>query len=326
MVIDPPVRWGILGTGAITLKFLRGARGTTSALVVAVGSRSGERATSFAADHAIERAHASYDALLADPEIEAVYISLPNALHHPWTMAALSAGKHVLCEKPYSRRPADVEAAFDAADRAGLVLSEAFMWRHHPQVSSLIEILPELGPVQTIRSTFSYVMRGDVDVRLDPALEGGSLLDVGTYCVNGARLLAGEEPDLAYGSAVIGPTGVDVRFTGILRFPSGVQAEFTCGFTADHRSLEAIGPRGSVLLRDPWQSSPAVIERDGLATQLEPVDPYRCEIEDIGEAIRTGRAPLLGRRDALGQARTLAALLHSAQSGRPVQPAGDTGH
>ena len=267
-----------------------------------------------------ERVHAGYEALLADPEIEAIYIPLPNALHHEWTMAALSAGKHVLCEKSYAPRPADVEAAFDAADRAGLVLSEAFMWRHHPQVARMVEILPELGPLQTIRSTFSYVMRGDPNVRLDPALEGGSLLDVGTYCVNGARLLAGEEPDLVYGSALIGPTGIDIRFTGILRFPSGVLAEFTSGFTADHRGLEVIGARGSVLATDPWHGSPAVLVRDGVAMQLEPVDPYQVEIEDICEAIRSGRPPLVGRRDALGQARTLAALLRSSQVGQPVRP------
>ena len=320
MVVDPPVRWGILGTGGITQKFIQGARRTSSARVVAVGSRTGERATSFAAEHGIERVHAGYEALLADPEIEAIYISLPNALHHEWTMAALSAGKHVLCEKPYSPRPVDVEAAFDAADGAGLVLSEAFMWRHHPQVARMVEILPELGPLQTIRSTFSYVMRDGPNVRLDPALEGGSLLDVGTYCVNGARLLAGEEPDLAYGSAVIGPTGVDIRFTGILRFPSGALAEFTSGFTADHRGLEAIGARGSVLAPDPWHGSPAVLVRDGVAMQLEPVDPYQVEIEDMCEAIRSGRPPLVGRRDALGQARTLAALLRSSQVGQPVRP------
>lgn len=309
-----------MGTGGITQKFLRGARRTSSARVVAVGSRTGERATSFAAEHGIERVHAGYEALLADPGIEAVYISLPNALHHEWTMAALSAGKHVLCEKPYSPRPADVGAAFDAADRAGLVLSEAFMWRHHPQVARMVEILPELGPLQTIRSTFSYVMRGDPNVRLDPVLEGGSLLDVGTYCVNGARLLAGEEPDLVYGSALIGPTGIDIRFTGILRFPSGVLAEFTSGFTADHRGLEAIGARGSVLATDPWHGSPAVLVRDGVAMQLEPVDPYQLEIEDLCEAIRSGGPPLVGRRDALGQARTLAALLRSSQVGQPVRP------
>lgn len=319
MVVDPPVRWGIMGTGGITQKFLQGARRTSSARVVAVGSRAGERAASFAAEHGIARVHAGYDAFLADPEIEAVYVSLPNALHHEWTMAALEAGKHVLCEKPFSPRPAEVEAAFDAADRAGLILSEAFMWRHHPQVARLVELLPELGPLQTIRSTFSYVMRADPNVRLDPALEGGSLLDVGTYCVNGARLLAGEEPDLAYGSAVMGPTGVDIRFTGILRFPSGVLAEFTSGFTADHRGLEAIGARGSVLATDPWHGSPAVLVRDGVVERLESFDPYQLEIEDLSAAIRSGRPPLVGRRDALEQARTLAALLRSAEVGQPVR-------
>lgn len=320
MAADPPVRWGLLGTGGITRKILAGAAGTPSVELVAVGSRTRERAEAYAAEHGIPRAHASYDDLLADEDVEAIYISLPNALHHEWTMAALAAGKHVLCEKPYSQRPADVDEAFGAAAAAGLVLSEAFMWRHHPQVTRMLEILPELGALQTIRTTFSYVMSDGPDVRLDAGLEGGSLLDVGTYCVNAARLVAGEEPDLAFGSAVVGPARVDLRFTGVLRFPSGVMAEFTCGFSANHRGLEAFGTEGSVLLTDPWHAAPAVIVRDGVETPIEPADPYRLELEDVGRAIRTGRPPLVGWADAIGQARTLAALLLSAETGQPVVP------
>ena len=158
MATTGPVRWGILGTGGITLKLLAGARRSTEVSVVAVGSRTTERAAAYAAEHGIERVHGSYDDLLEDPLVEAVYISLPNSLHHPWTMRALAAGKHVLCEKPYSRRPEEVGLAFDAADRAGLVLSEAFMWRHHPQAARIVELLPELGGLQTIWATFNFVL------------------------------------------------------------------------------------------------------------------------------------------------------------------------
>ncbi len=320
MTADSPVRWGLLGTGGITGKILAGAARTPAVELVAIGSRTRERAATYAAEHGIARAHASYDALLADPDVEAVYISLPNALHHQWTMAALEAGKHVLCEKPYSRRPADVDEAFLTADQAGLVLSEAFMWRHHPQVARLREILPELGTLQTIRSTFSYAMGPGSNVRLEDSLEGGSLLDVGTYCVDAARLLAGDEPDLAFGIALVGPTGVDLRFTGMLHFPSGVTAEFTCGFTAPHRGLEAIGSAGSVLATDPWHGNPAVLIRDGVETRLEPADPYQLELEDVSRAIRSGDPPLVGWTEAIGQARTLAALLRSAEVGQPVAP------
>jgi D-xylose 1-dehydrogenase (NADP+, D-xylono-1,5-lactone-forming) len=313
-----PVRWGILGTGGITAKLLAGARRSPSVEVVAAGSRAPATAEAYAARHAIPVAHGSYEALLADPSVEAVYIATPNSLHHPWTMRALAAGKHVLCEKPYSSNPADVESAFDAADAAGLVLSEAFMWRHHPQVARLQSVVPEVGDIQTIRATFSFVLEDDANIRLSGDLDGGSLMDVGCYCISGARLVAGEEPELAMGVSETGGADVDVRFTGILRFPGGIVAEFTSGFTADHRGLEIIGRAGSVRLTDPWQSNPATIVRDGVESRLDDADPYQLELEDLSLAIREKRPPLLGRSDALGQARTIAALRESARTGRAV--------
>ena len=196
-------------------------------------------------------------------------------MHHEWTMHALRAGKHVLCEKPYSTRVADVHEAYDLADASNLVLSEGFMWRHHPQAAALRATLPELGELQTIRATFAFVLGADraTDIRIQADLEGGSLMDVGCYCVSGARLLAGEEPETVYGRAAWGPSGVDLRFTGVLRFPSGVMAEFTSGFTMDHRGLEAIGDEGSAMLLDPWQADPATLVRDGEVTHWHPDDP-----------------------------------------------------
>jgi xylose dehydrogenase (NAD/NADP) len=314
----PPIRWGLLGTGRITRKLLAGAAGARSTEVIAVGSRRQASAEAFAAANAIPIAHGSYEALLADAHVDAVYISLPNSLHHQWTMRALAAGKHVLCEKPYTRHPAEVIEAFDAADAAGLVLSEGFMWRHHPQVAELLAILPELGRLEVIRATFGFVIADGTDVRLRVDLDGGSLMDVGCYCVSGARLLAGEEPNEVIGTAVLGPSGVDLRFSGILRFPSGTVAEFTSGFTMEHRGLEAIGASGSVLATDPWQSSPATIRRDGVETVLASSDPYGLELEDMAAAIRDERPPRLGRADALGQARAIEALYRSAETGRVV--------
>ena len=188
-----------------------------------------------------------------------------------------------------------------------------------PAGALLVESLPAIGPLQTIRATFGYVQEGAADIRLRPELEGGSLMDVGCYCVSGSRLVAGEEPDVVYGIAVPGPSGVDVRFNGLLHFPSGVVAEFTSAFTAEHHSLEAIGAAGSVLLTNPWQARPAAIVRDGVETRLEAADPYRLELEDVSRAIRGEGMPLLGREDALGQARALDALLRSAETGRPVR-------
>jgi predicted dehydrogenase len=315
-----PVRWGILGTGDINDRFLPGARLTDAVEVVAVGSRTPARAAAFAERHDIPRAHGTYEELLADPGVEAIYNALPNSLHHEWTLKALAAGKHVLCEKPYTRHPAEVDEAFDAADRAGLVLSEAFMWRHHPQARRLVESLPGIGPLQAIRATFGYVQEGAADVRLRPDLDGGSLMDVGCYCVSGSRLIAGEEPDVVYGVALPGPTGVDIRFSGMLHFPSGVVAEFISGFTSTHHTLEAIGSDGAVMLTNPWQGRPVSIVRDGVETQLDGENAYRLELENVGRAIRGEGLPLLGRADAMGQARILDGLLRSAETGQPVRP------
>ncbi len=313
-----PVRWGILGTGGITLRFLDGARLSREANIIAAGSRDLDRGQAFAQEHGIARAHGSYEAFLADPEIEAVYIALPNGLHHPWTMKALRAGKHVLCEKPYSRYPDEVTEAFDLAEASGLVLSEAFMWRHHPQVGRLLDLLPGVGRLETVRATFSFIPDDPADVRLQADLEGGSLMDVGCYCVSGARLLAGEEPDLAIGSATTGVGGVDLKFSGILRFPSGLTAEISSGFTTEGRVLEAVGSAGSFRFLDPWNARPAAMLRDGIRTELEAADSYQLEIDDFSAAVRGRSAPLLGRADALGQARTIEALYRSAATGRAI--------
>ena len=314
-----PIRWGLLGTGNITRKLLIGAHQSETVDVVAVGSRTDERARSFASANGIGRAHGSYEALLADPEVDAVYISLPNSLHHEWTLASLAAGKHVLCEKPYTRHPEEVDEAFDAAEAAGLVLSEAFMWRHHQQVGLLRSMVAEIGPLQLIRATFSFVLDNEANVRVQADLDGGSLMDVGCYCVSGARLLAGEEPSEVIGVAALDQNGVDRRFTGILRFPSGPIAEFSSGFTSNHRGLEVIGRSGSVRATDPWNSSPATIWRDGVETIVQPADPYTLELEDMAAAIRGARPALLGRADALGQARVIEALYRSAETGAVVR-------
>src|SRR5262249_17638748 len=153
--------------------------------VVAVGSRDLERAQEFAATWDIGRAYGSYDELLADADVEAVYIPLPNTMHGEWSIKAVEAGKHVLCEKPVSRHVRDVEAAFDAAERCGRLLSEAFMYRHHPQTAKLVELVQAgaIGELRVIRSAFSYSLYDEDNIRLRPDVEGGALMDVGCYCV-----------------------------------------------------------------------------------------------------------------------------------------------
>jgi D-xylose 1-dehydrogenase (NADP+, D-xylono-1,5-lactone-forming) len=319
MARPAPIRWGILGTGDINRRFLPGVRQSSEAEVVAVASRDQGRAAAFASEYGIPRAFGSYEALLADPAVDAVYICLPNSLHHAWTLTALAAGKHVLCEKPYTRRPAEVIEAFDAADRAGLVLSEAFMWRHTPLARRMVELLPTIGELQQVRSTFSFRLDNLADIRLSSELAGGSLMDVGTYCVSGSRLLAAAEPVAVFGSSVKGPTGVDTRFTGILRFANGLTAQFASGFTNDHRGLEAVGSAGTILVPDPWSSEVELIVHNGVEVRVEPTNAYRLEVENMGAAIRGEADRLLGRDDALGQASSIAALYESAALGTEVR-------
>jgi xylose dehydrogenase (NAD/NADP) len=320
------VRWGILSTADINKKVLAGLQGSPAVDVLAVGSRDAERAKEFASEHGIECAHGSYEELLADPDVEAVYIPLPNGLHVEWTLAALHAGKHVLCEKPLSPRAEEVERCFDAAEAAGLVLSEGFMWRHTPQAERLESLVREgaIGELRLVRAAFSFPLDRFPDVRWDAELDGGALLDVGCYCVSGARLLAGAEPERVTGESVTAESGVDARFAGTLRFPEDVLATFDCGFDLPPRDeLEALGSTGSLFLDDPWHSVEPGIElrrNDGSVERIEVefANPYGLELEEMSAAIRGEREPRLGRADALGQARTLEALLLSASEGRPV--------
>ncbi len=313
------VRWGVLSTARINRKVLAGAREADGVEVVAVGSRDRARGAAFAAEHGIARVHGSYEDLLADPEVEAVYIPLPNSLHVPWSVRALEAGKHVLVEKPLSRRAADAEAAFDAADRAGRLLMEGFMWRYHPQTDALVREARELGPLRVVRAAFGFTLPDDPsNVRLQRELDGGALMDVGCYCVSALRLLCGEEPERVSGEAVTAGDGVDGRFTGMLRFPGGALGLFDCGFDVPMRgALEVVAAEGTLTAQDPWHGGAPklTLTRPDGSTQdipVETADPYRLELEDLSAAIRGGGEPRLGRADALGQARTIEALYLNA--------------
>lgn len=318
------VKWGILSTANINRKVIPGAHASSKVDLVAVASRDQARADEYAKKWEIERAYGSYDALLANPEVEAVYISLPNAMHCEWSIKALEAGKHVLCEKPLSRHTKEVEAAFDAADGAGRLLSEAFMYRHNPQTRRAKQLVDAgaIGELRLIRSAFSYSLYDQNNIRLQTALEGGALMDVGCYNVSASRLFGGE-PENVYGEAWFGPTGTDWIFGGVLRFPGNVVALFDCGTAMPARDeLEAIGSEGSLFLDDPWHCVVPGIElrREGSVQKIDidVFDSYRLEIENLSDAIRGEGEVLLGRDDAIGQARALEALHDSATSHKPV--------
>jgi D-xylose 1-dehydrogenase (NADP+, D-xylono-1,5-lactone-forming) len=315
------VKWGIVSTADINRKVIPGAHASDKVDLVGVASRDQARADAYASEWSIPRAYGSYEALLADPEIEAVYISLPNTMHAEWSIKAMEAGKHVLCEKPFTRHPEEVEAAFDVAEKTGRLLSEAFMYRHNPQTKRLAQLVADgaIGELRLVRSAFSYSLYDAGNIRLRTDVEGGALMDVGCYCVSGSRLLAGE-PVAVKGEAWYGPSGTDWVFGGALRFPDDVIATFDCGTAMPNRDeLEAIGSEGSIFLDDPWHCVHPVIElRRGDEVErieLEHEDSYRLELENVSDAIRGEAELLLGREDALGQARTLAALHDDAFRG-----------
>ena len=312
-----PLRWGLLSTAKINDALL-GAVGDER--FVAVASRSADRAADYAREKGIARSHGSYEALLADPEVDAVYVPLPNGLHVDWSIAALRAGKHVLCEKPMSRSPGEVERAFDVAEEQGLVLAEAFMWRHHPQAHKARDLIASgaIGRLRTVRAAFSFLLTNEQDVRLQRELDGGALMDVGCYCVSGCRALTGGEPVRVHGTQVTGGDGVDVAFAAVLHFGDDVLATIDCSFTsAPHHHLEAVGDEGSLRLEDPWHGrTPGITVscpgQEPEWVEIDAANPYELELDDFEAAVRGERAPLLGRDDAVGQARAIAALYASA--------------
>jgi xylose dehydrogenase (NAD/NADP) len=319
------VKWGILSTADINRKVIPGAHASDRVDLIAVASREQERAEAYAREWEIERAYGSYDALLDDGNVEAVYISLPNTMHCEWSIRALEAGKHVLCEKPMSRSAAEVEQAFDVAERTGRLLTEAFMYRHNPQTRRLWELVDDgaIGELRLVRSTFSYSLYDAENIRLRTDVDGGSLMDVGCYCVSGSRLLAGE-PEAVHGRQLLGPTATDWVFAGSMVFPGEVFALFDCGTSLPERDeLEAVGSEGALFLDDPWHCQEPVIElrRDGEVERIElaPEDSYRLELENLSDAIRGEAELVLGREDAVAQARAIEALSRSAETGEAVR-------
>ncbi|MFN0155792.1 MAG: Gfo/Idh/MocA family protein [Gaiella sp.] len=318
------LRLGLLSTAKINDAILGGAAKTSLVGVVAVGSRDAVKGEAYANEKGLSRSHGSYDALLADPEVDAVYISLPNGMHHEWTLRALAAGKHVLCEKPYTRHPAEVEEAYAAAAAAGRVFMEAFMYRHHPQIAMAREMIESgtLGRVRLIRAAFSFPLSDMGNIRVNADLEGGSLMDVGCYCVSGSRLMAGAEPLHVLGEQVLLDNGCDISFHGTMRFPDDVVAQFDCSFALTNRQgLEVVGDDGLMRLTGPWRADLGgrveIVRADGTVETL-PVpeaDSYTCQLENLARAVAGDEPPLVDRQETLGQARTIEALYRSAANG-----------
>jgi xylose dehydrogenase (NAD/NADP) len=306
--------WGVLGAARINQSVLEGAALAEGASVVAIAARDRDRAQAQADAFDIGTVYGSYEELLADPEVEAIYIPLPNALHVEWSVRALEAGKHVLCEKPLARSEAEARRAFAVARAQERLLMEAFMWRHTPQTRKLTELLAGgvVGRLRIVRATFGFKTEREGDVRLSRELDGGALMDVGCYCVSAARLVAGE-PVHVRAEQVLGGDGVDVRMAATMRFPEDVLAVIDCSLDAPigHR-LSIVGDEGELVLEDPFHAGNPGIRHDGELIEVPYANPYALEFENMSAAIRGEAEPLLGAGDAVAQAAVIEALYRSA--------------
>jgi len=324
------LRWGVLSTANIGRAAVNPAiQASQSGRLVAVASRDEARARDFAREAEIPRHYGSYEALLEDDGVDAVYIPLPNGLHREWTIRAAEHGKHVLCEKPLALSAAECREMADAARGAGVLLMEAFMYRFHPRTEAILEHVRSgaVGEVRSVRSTFTFRLTRPDNIRLDPDLGGGALMDVGCYCVNASRTVAGAEPVEVQAHAAWTDRGVDAELAGLLRFESGLVAHFDCALTLERREALEIGATDATLVVPsaflPGTADAAWQELRGRSGDTEHVvpgaDEYRCMVEHFADAVAGSTALRYGPAEAEANMRVIDALYASARNGgRPV--------
>jgi predicted dehydrogenase len=318
------LRWGVLSTANIGRKAVNPAiRASGNGRLVAVASRDEERARAFAEEHGISRAFGSYQALLEDEGIDAVYIPLPNSLHEEWTIRAAEAGKHVLCEKPLALDASQCRAMAEAASINGVKLMEAFMYRFHPQTERVLEMVREgaIGELKQVRSSHTFLLDRPEDIRWDPALGGGALMDVGCYCVNLGRTLTAREPVEVRAMANFRPSGVDEQMAGSLRFDDGLLAHFDCALTMERtQAYQAVGTDGHMRVMEAFVpgTDDTVIERFDAENNLTrlPVsgaDQYRLMVEHFADCVLHDRPLRYPPEDAALNMEVIQALYASAR-------------
>ncbi|MDQ2691552.1 MAG: Gfo/Idh/MocA family oxidoreductase [Chloroflexota bacterium] len=319
--------WGLLSTARINRALIPPLRASKRNQLLAVASRTEESAETYAREWKIPRSHGSYEALLADPEIDVIYNPLPNHLHAEWTIKAVEAGKHVLCEKPLALTVDEVDAIEVAARQNGRVVAEAFMYRHHPQTLKVQELVDKgsIGELSLIRGSFTYVLSGEGDVRLDPAMGGGSIWDVGCYPISYARTVVGSNPLEVFGWQVTAPTGIDQTFVGQMSFEGGVFAQFDSSFAIPFQTyMEIVGSEGSLKIPRPFkpgEDEKIYLTRGGKTETLKikGQELYIGEVEDMADAILLSREPRISLEDSRLNVAVIVALLESARSGRVVR-------
>jgi predicted dehydrogenase len=330
------MRWGVISTGHIARVFVEGVRPSASEQMVAVASRDAGRAAAFARELGVPRGYGSYEELLADPEVDAVYVATPNRRHAEDAIAAARAGKHVLCEKPIGVSAAEATAMFEVARAAGVWLMEAFMYRFHPRTLRVQELLRAgaIGKVQLVRASFGFHLTDPSNVRLSAELAGGALMDVGCYCVNFARMVLGERPARASASARWAASGVDETLAGTLEYAGGALAQIACSLaTSFNQSAEIIGTEGTIAVEQAFNLRPTLSGRmrvqrgtnsdDVEELTFEPVNQYRLEAEGFARLVAAGHGagelPEMPLVETVDNMATIDALLRSARAGLAVE-------
>ncbi len=321
------LNWGLLSTARINRALIPALKKSKRNQVMAVASREAGRAEEYAREWKIPRSHGSYEAMLADPEIDVIYNPLPNQMHAEWSIKALRAGKNVLCEKPLALSVREVDAMAAARRETGKVLAEAFMYRHHAQTLKVQELCGggKLGRLQLIRGAFTFTLRREGDIRLKKELGGGSIWDVGCYPISYARMLARQEPLEAFGWQVLDPGGADKTFVGQLSFPDGLMAQFDCGFASPSRSyMEIVGTEGVLYVPTPFK--PGVNETISMQHEertetiaIKGGELYSGEVEDMADAVLLGKPQRISLEDSRGNVAAIVALIESARSGKSVR-------
>ena len=321
------LRWALLSTARINRAVIPPIRKSRRGELTAVSSRTEERVQAYAKVWDIPRTFDSYETMLADPDIDIIYNPLPNSLHTEWTVKAVQAGKHVLCEKPMALTVEEVDQMIAAANQTGKVIAEAFMYRHHPQTLKVKQLILDgaIGDLRLVKGAFSFYLDRPYDVRIDPDLGGGSIWDVGCYPISYARFMVGAEPEEVFGWQMTGTTGTDDSFIGQMRFPGDVFAQFDCSFRVQHRTyMEIVGSKGTITVKRPF--TPKQVE----SIELKQGDKisklvirsghlYAGEIEDMHDAVLEGKVPRVTLQDSRGTVNTITSLLRSAREKRTVE-------
>lgn len=319
------IGWGILGCARIARRgLIPGIQASQTGRLAAIASRDPVKAQAWAAEFGIPRAYGHYDELLADPEIQAVYIPLPNELHKPWTLQAAAAGKHVLCDKPLALSAVDAEEMVAGCRRCGVQLMEGFMWRHHPRTRQVLELIRSnaIGSVRLVRCSFSFSV-DPADWRLDPARGGGALWDLGCYGVNTCRLIGGGEPQSASAFAHWSPGGVDMSLAATLRFAGDVLGQIDCSFEEPYRcSFEVVGTTGMLQVPAaylPGDSPQIVLQRGDQVETIDvpAADQYADMADHFGAALLAGQPLAPPAEDGLNNMRALDRLRAAARGQSP---------